>query len=165
MRRIQILLLFLLIPGAVVGQTAGYIGYKYKAVLPDSVLPNGVKSLGGALVGDINAQPLWDISIMTKGKDRMLWLERAVKQGAKGVEEWEVVDVLMFPNFPRGDELIFGTGDCTKSKKPDGDLVVQARLNSSTFTYKTIKAWRTNPKLGKFVPEDASLVKCKYDAP
>ena len=95
----------------------------------------------------------------------MLWLERAVGHGAKGVEEWEVMDVLMFPNFPRGDELIFGTGDCTKNRKRDEDLVVQARLNSSTFTYKTIKAWRTNPMLGKFVPEDAALVKCKYDAP
>jgi hypothetical protein len=165
MKNIGPLLLIFLSALMIAGQTQSYVGYRYKPVLAERTLPNGVKSLGGGIVGDVNKKPLWGIAEMNKGRTRMLWLERAVSEDAHGVNEWEVMDVVSVRNFPAGIEFIFGTGNCKENGKDNDALVVQAAFNARRLTYKTIKAWHADIVSARFVPIDAADVKCEYDAP
>lgn len=167
MKMAWLLLTALVLPIAAFGQTSEYVGYRYKSVIPETVLPNGVKNLGGGLVGDFEAKPVWGVADVAKGKTRMLWLEKASAEDETGVTEWEVRDVISFPNIPAGEDLLFGFGaaECTEKGKGVDDIVVHARFLKKQKAYKTLKAWRTDLKAERFVPIDARYVKCHYDEP
>jgi hypothetical protein len=165
MKSVGLFLLMFISAMVIAAQTQSYVGYRYKPVLAERTLPNGVKSLGGGIVSDLNKKPLWGISEMSKGGTRMLWLERAASEDARGVNEWEVMDVISVPNFPTGIEFIFGTGSCRENGKENEALVVQAAFNARRLTYRTIKAWHADIGSGRFLPIDAAAVKCEYDAP
>ncbi len=157
----------LLLPAAVFCQASEYVGYRYKSVIPETVLPNGVKNLGGGLVGDFYAKPVWGVAEVSKGKVRMLWLEKATAEDERGVTEWEISDVLSFPNIPTDQELLIasGPGECKENGKTTNDLVVHVQFLKKQRAYKTLKAWRADVKAGRFVALDAKNVKCRYDEP
>jgi hypothetical protein len=136
-------------------------------VVPETVLPNGVKNLGGGLVGDFEAKPVWGIADVSKGKARMLWLEKASAEDDSGVTEWEVADVLSFPNIPTDQELLIasGPGECAENGKATEDMAVHVQFLKKQKAYKTLKAWRADIRAGRFVPIDAKNVKCSYDEP
>lgn len=161
------LIITILLAAAAMGQTDQYVGFKYKPVIPGHRLPNGLEDMGGAVVSDLDAKPTWSISIKRKGTTRMLWLEKSTGEDSRGVNEWEVTDVLVFPRFISGQDFQFGggPGECTYDRKSDDKLVVHTQFLSRSQTYKTIKAWRADISTGRFVPMNASLAKCKYDAP
>ena len=67
--RIAVLVLLTLVPWIASAQkkpstTTGsqFIEYRYKGVTPPYLLPNGVKHLGGGLIGDVNADPVYGIA-------------------------------------------------------------------------------------------------------
>ena len=166
MKMAWLLLTALLLPVAAFGQASEYIGYRYKSVVPETVLPNGVKNLGGGLVGDYNTSPVWGVADVNKGKARMLWLEKATAEDETGVTEWEVIDVLSFPKIAADEELLLGSAmECTENGKDSDDMVVHVRFQKKQKDYKTLKAWRADLKAGRFVPIDAKNVKCRYDEP
>jgi len=167
MRLTLSLIVTILLTVTAMGQAEQYVGFKYKPVILGHRLPNGLEDMGGAIVSDLKVKPTWGISIKRKGTTRMLWLEKATAEDGRGVNEWEVADVLVFPRFTNSQDLLFGggPGDCTYSGKTDDHIVVHAQFFSRSLTYKTINAWRADTSTGKFVPLNASLAKCKYDAP
>ncbi len=65
-----ILILFTLfvIPNFVAAQKSQYIGYKFKSVLMEELLPNGVKALGGSLITEVDAQRLLQSGDTAKAK-------------------------------------------------------------------------------------------------
>ncbi len=82
---ISALIAVILLPVFMYGQTSGrakYIGFEYEGVTPAASLPNGLKHMGGALLGDIEADPVYGISQVEKGRIKMLWLESSTGRNA-----------------------------------------------------------------------------------
>jgi len=149
-------------------ERAKYINYKYKGVAPESTLPNGVKHLGGGLIGDIDADPVQGISQVQKGKTRMLWLEVSTGRGENGITGWEVKDVLTFPLFAKGDHLFFPDDpliECTRAGKGIPNLVGIGRIIPRQDLFKPTKLWVVNQRTQRFEPVAISGIKCLYSEP
>ena len=160
-------LVFLFSSTCLVAQTSEYIGYKYKPVLPEKVLPNGVKSLGGGVVFDGDQITKYGVGHFRKGGSEMLWLEIVTKEDEKGPTEWEVKDVLTFPLLTKNQELFIPSGNesCTVNGKNDEKLVVFAAFAPRTMKYTVHKAWRVDLKTEKFNSIPLADIRCIYDAP
>ena len=147
---------------------SAYINYKYKGVVPDTILPNGVKHMGGGLVGDIEADPVYGISQVSKGKMQMLWLEESTGRDSTGVTGWRVLDVLAFPALTRTNYLFF-LGDplieCTKAGKEIPNLVGIGRILRWQEEYRPSKLWVADLKTRKFKALPPAGVKCVYSEP
>lgn len=165
---VSFLLLSLVSPGQTKKPGAEYIGYKYKGINPGNTLPNGVKHLGGGLIGDINADPVHGISQVSKGKIKMLWLEVSTGQDSGGVTGWKVKDVLSFYNQRTNDHiLIYGDPaiECKRDGKPVEDLVGIGRIVRQLGVYRPSSLWVANLKNLKFEPISATGIKCQYSEP
>ena len=169
--RILIAAAILFLPTLAFAQTnyrAKYINYKYRGVIPWTTLPNGVKHLGGGLIGDIDADPVYGIAQVQKGKTKMLWFEVSTGKDAKGVTGWKVIDVLAFPALLKSDYLFFygdpGIG-CTRSGKDIPNLVGVGRINRNQGTFRPSKLWVADLTTKKFKPLSVSGIKCEYSEP
>ncbi|CAN5633612.1 hypothetical protein BH24ACI2_BH24ACI2_04830 [soil metagenome] len=160
-----ILFLLSVVPIFVFAQKSEYIGYRYKPVLMDELLPNGIKDLGGGIIIENNKITSYAIGRFSKGKTQMLWLELATGENETGVTGWEVKDVLIFPNFTKNQELLFTAETCTINGKRDEKLVVFADFLQTKKKYIVRKAWRTNLKTEKFETVSIKGVRCEYYEP
>ncbi len=97
----------------------------------------------------------------------MLWLELATGEDENGVTGWQVKDVLVFPNFRKNQELLFGEGvaGCEGNKKSDTRLVVLADFPIKGSFYKVRRAWRANLKTEKFEETSIKGIKCEVYEP
>ena len=161
----------LILPAFVLSQTAErdkHIGYEYVGVNPGKLLPNGFKHLGGGLIGDYNADPVYGISQLEKGKTKMLWLEVSTGQNSTGVTGWLVKDALVFPRFPATDYL-FLIGDpaiiCQRFGKEIPNLVGVGKIVRQAGVFKPSKLWIADLKTENFKPESITGVKCVYSEP
>ena len=147
---------------------AKFINYKYKGVTPPNLLPNGVKHLGGGLIGDINANPVYGIAQTENGKLKMFWLEVSTGQDAKGVTGWQVLDVLSFQNVLK-TEYLFLAGDpainCLKDSQEIPNLVGRGRIMRTKGSFVPSKLWVADIEKKKFVPFAVTGVKCGYSEP
>jgi hypothetical protein len=147
---------------------ARFINYKYKGVTPPNLLPNGVKHLGGGLIGDINADPVYGIAQTEKGRLKMLWLEVSTGQDAKGVTGWQVLDVLSFQNVLKTEYLFFA-GDpsinCTKNSAEIPNLVGRGRIVRNKGNFIPSKLWVADIAKRRFVPFAVAGVRCEYSEP
>ena len=153
------------------GQTAKrspYIGYKYKGVLVGRALPNGVKEMGGSLIGDMEADPVYEIATLEKGKTKMLWLNVSTAKDSTGVTGWKVLDVLSFPSLLKTDYLFF-YGDpgiqCTRSGKDIPNLVGLGRIYRKQAIFRPSKLWVADLTTKKFKSISISGIKCEYSEP
>ncbi len=153
------------------GQTssrAKYIGYEYEGVMPAASLPNGLKHMGGALLGDIEADPVYGISQVEKGRTKMLWLESSTGRNAGGIAGWKVADVLSFPALAQTDYMFF-TGDpgiyCRRNGKHIENLVGVGRIVRRQGVFRPSKLWTADLTTKKFDPVKLSGVKCEYSEP
>jgi hypothetical protein len=144
-----------------------YVNYEYKGVVPDTTLPNGVKHFGGGLIGDINADPVYGISQVQKGKLKMLWLEVSTGKDASGITGWKVIDVLAFPALTKSDYLFF-YGDpaigCTRAGKDIPNLVGVGKIIRRQG-FRPAKLWVADLTTKKFKPLSVSGIKCEYSEP
>ncbi len=174
-RTASVLIALLIVPGLAVAQArnqanagAKYINYKYKGVNPESRLPNGVKHLGGALIGDVEADPVYAISHVTVGKTTMLWLDVSTGRDARGVTGWRVLDVVVFPLVTKSDHVFFH-GDpaieCKRAGKEVPNLVGIGKIVPRQDVFKPAKVWIANPRTKKFVPTTVAGLKCIYSEP
>ena len=152
------------------GQTRGreYVGYRYKGVTPSNILPNGVRHLGGGLIGGINADPVYGISEVSKGKIKMLWLEIATGKDKSGITGWQVKDVLSFYNQRANDHLLFAydpSVECTRNGKPVENLVGIGKIVRQEGVFRPSTLWVANLKKEKFEPVAATGIKCSYSEP
>ena len=151
------------------GQTAAsYIGYEYKGVTPDTVMPNGLKHLGGGLISDPYVDPVYGVTQVSQGNSWMLWLQVSVGQNALGVTSWRVLDVLSFPK-PRGSEYIMLAPDpsieCTRSGKAVSRLSAVGRINRRSGTFTPQRAWTADLAKKKFTPASIRGLRCTYSEP
>jgi len=159
------MIVMLAFPTLVSAQRSEYIGYKYKPVLMDQLLPNGVKDMGGAIVSEYDASPVFGVGRFSKGTTQMLWLEKSTAEDAEGVKEWIVLDVLTFPSFGKNQSLMLGEGECQVNNKIVKGLIVFANFLPRKKTYSVIKAWKANLKTERFVTTSTKGVKCEYFEP
>lgn len=147
---------------------AKYIGYEYKGVVPGKALSNGVKHLGGGLIGNIDADPVYGIAQVEKGKVKMFWLEESTGRDESGVTGWRVKDVLSFPNLATSDYIFFA-GDpaieCTKKGDAIPNLVGVGRIIRRQWAFRPSKLWVANLTSLKFEPFSITGVKCQYSEP
>lgn len=145
-----------------------YLNYEYKGVNPSSTLPNGVKHMGGGLIGDYDADPVYGISQVEKGKTKMLWLERSTGKDATGVTGWKVLDVLSFRALGPANYIFF-IGDpaisCSRNGKEIPNLVGIGRIVRREGIFKPSNLWTADLITKKFKPTDGSGVKCAYSEP
>jgi hypothetical protein len=162
------LLLFPVFAHSQANQDAKYIGYEYKGVRPDTALPNGVKHFGGGLIGDIEADPVYGISQVEKGRTKMLWLEASTGKDPTGVTGWKVLDVLSFPAPPKADYIFFA-GDpaiyCKKRGQDIPNLVGVGRIIRRQGIFRPSRLWVANLTTKKFAPLALAGVKCEYSEP
>ena len=172
MKTTLVIVCFLLLSLVSAGQTkkpgAEYVGYNYKGVTPGTTLPNGVKHLGGSLVGEINSDPVHGISQVSKGKMKMLWLEVSTGQDSGGVTGWLVKDVLSFYNQRANDHLLFGADpaiECNRDGKPVEHLVGIGKIDRKQDIFRPSILWTANLKTLKFDPVSTTGFKCQYSEP
>ena len=169
--RILILMLAVMIFGSAAAhaqRTSAYIGYEYKGVNPSKRLPNGVVSLGGGLIGDIDADPVYEIANVEKGKTKMLWLNVSTGQNSTGVTGWKVLDVLSFVNLTRRDYIFFADDPsvaCTKAGRAIENLAGVGRFVPRSSVFRPSKLWTANLATKKFEPVALTGVKCEYSEP
>ena len=147
---------------------SNYIGYSYKGVVPSKTLPNGVKHMGGGLIGDIEAETVYGISQVEKGKTKMLWLESSTGKDDSGITGWKVLDVISFPALGRSEYLFF-VGDpaigCLRRGNEIPNLVGVGRINRRRGSFTPIKLWVASADTRKFVPVAVAGIKCEYTEP
>jgi hypothetical protein len=145
-----------------------YLNYEYKGVNPSSTLPNGVKHMGGGLIGDYEADPVYGISQVEKGKTKMLWLEVSTGRDSSGVTGWKVLDVLSFRALGPANYIFF-SGDpaisCSRNGKEIPNLVGIGRIVRREGIFKPSNLWTADPVTKKFEPADGFGVKCEYSEP
>jgi hypothetical protein len=175
-RIIVLLLLLIVVPAFADAQKAPvekagaqFINYKYEGVVPPNRLPNGVKHLGGGLIGDFDADPVYGISRVTKGTTTMLWLEVSTGRDESGVTGWRVLDVLSFPALRPTQHLAFALDpaiECTRDGKGlTEDTVIIGDLLGKSGIYKPQRAWIANLRTGKFESAAIARLKCLYSEP
>jgi hypothetical protein len=154
--------------GAQTNDRTKYVGYEYDGVTPETTLPNGVKHLGGGLIGNIDAEPVYGISQVQMGKTKMLWFEASTGRDSSGVTGWKVIDVLSFPTVARSDYL-FIAGDpsieCKSRGKDLPELVGIGRFMRRQGIFRPSKLWRADLDTKKFIPLAVAGVKCIYSEP
>ena len=164
----------LLVPVASFGQAKSaavskYVGYKYKGVPPENMLPNGVKHLGGGLVGDFDADPVYGISKVMKGTTTMLWLEVSTGRDSTGITGWKVLDVLTFPALRPTQHLAFALdpaiGCKRNGKELTDDTVMIGQIFRKLAVYKPERVWVANLKTGKFEKASLAGLTCGYSEP
>jgi hypothetical protein len=145
-----------------------YIGYEYKGVLPLKTLPNGVKDMGGSIIGDVYADPLYGIADVEKGKTKMLWLTVSTGKDSSGVTGWKVLDVLSFTGLLKID-YVFLSGDpaigCKRSGKDIPNLVGIGRISRKQGIFRPSKLWTADLTTKKFKSVSTAGVKCEYSEP
>ena len=169
LQKICVLSIVLLLAAGAFGQeTSRYINYEYQSVLPGKTLPNGVKHLGGGLIGDFQANPVYGISQVQRGKIKMLWFEVSTGQDAKGVTGWRVLDALGFSTLAR-TRYVFFYGDpaihCTRKGKDIANLVGDGRIVRARGVFVPSNLWIANLKTKRFERTAVAGVKCEYSEP
>jgi hypothetical protein len=147
---------------------AQYIGYEYKGVNPETLLPNGVRHLGGALISDINKDPVYGISQVSNDKSRMLWLEVSTGQNESGVTGWRVLDVLSFSSLAETQHLLFAFDpaiECLRGSKSVDGLVASGTISRRLGIYKPQQAWIADVKNSKFKTTPTRGISCTYSEP
>lgn len=147
-----------------------YIGYKYAVPELGGKLPNGFTYHGGGLIGDIDAKQVYGVSILSKGKAKMFWLEISTARDDRGgVTEWEVKDVLEFSGLRSSDfvmEFAEPAFECRKGKTViSGDLIGIGIFNRKRGIFTPRKLWRPDAETAKFEALSAKNVSCIYSEP
>lgn len=149
-------------------ERATYVDYKYEGVIPETILPNGVKHFGGGLIGDIDADPVYGISNVVKGKTKMLWLEVSTGQDETGVTGWRVLDVLAFRAMTKTDYLFFANDPsiyCRRNGRDIPELVGIGKIARRQGIFRPTKLWVANIKTKRFESIPIAGVKCEYSEP
>lgn len=148
--------------------SAQYVGYEYKGVTPETVLPNGVKHLGGALISDVDADPSYGISQVSKGAKEMLWLEVSTRQDETGILDWRVLDVISFPALTRSQHIHMHFDpavECRRGGKSVEGLVAIGTIDRRRGSFTPQRAWIADIAKKKFVPSATAGLRCTYSEP
>lgn len=133
------------------------VGYRHKGVVYGTLLPNGAKDLGGGLLANEN----YGVTRFSKGKKRMLWMEKIISRDKSGFPNWEVKDVLTFDKLKKNQEFLLSySSGCVQNKQPNLDLIVLAESVPNTKNYTILRAWKANTAREKFEKISIKGIKC-----
>jgi hypothetical protein len=138
-----------------------YIGLRIAESLPDG-LELGVHFLIGSK-SDVNIPMDFGIREVSKGKLKMLWLERVAElDDAQRVSQWEILDVLVIPQISRNQ--VFTTSYCFIGKEYEPEVFAIFDNQDKEYLTRARRAWKANRLSGKF--EDISVrgVKCENES-
>ena len=165
--RSSLLLVLLVLPSSQGQQTpAGlnstddkspYIGLRYAG----NKLPRSHKWIGGALLTDpYSKEKQYGVTEVSKGRVKMMWLDRLTHHDAGGNANWEIRDVLFLPPM-RSNQLLLYV-DCFLANKPDSELVVITdAVVRGGFHGRVRHAWRANRQTEKFQQIPVAGIKCE----
>ena len=154
-------LILLTVASNAAAQDDNFVGYRHKGVIYGESLPNGVKDLGGGLLGDED----YGVTRFSKNGKIMLWLEKIVSRDQKGVPGWQVKDVLNVGKRERNQEFLFSySSTCRQNNRINLDLIVLAELVPKAKNYKLIRAWRANTRREKFEKVSLKNIQCAVAA-
>ncbi|MFN2512655.1 MAG: hypothetical protein ABR568_14695 [Pyrinomonadaceae bacterium] len=112
---VAVLLLILLVVPSLQGQQtparlnaandkSPYLGLRHAG----NKLPRGHKWIGGALITDpYSAEKQYGVTEVSKGRMKMIWLDRLTHHDAAGNAHWEIRDVLFLPTMRRNQLLFY----------------------------------------------------------
>lgn len=134
-----------------------YIGLRYAG----NKLPRGHKWIGGALLTDpYSAEKQYGVTEVSKGRVKMMWLDRLTHHDAAGNAHWEIKDVLFLPPL-RKHQLLFYV-NCSLANKPDSELIVIADAVVRGGYYTRVRhSWRANRQSEKFQQIPVAGIKCE----
>jgi hypothetical protein len=134
-----------------------YIGLRYAG----NKLPRGHKWIGGSLLTDpYSDEKQYGVTEVSKGRVKMMWLDRLTHHDAAGNAHWEIKDVLFLPPIRKNQQLLYV--GCFLANKPDSELVVIADTVVRGGYYVRVRhAWRANRKAEKFQQIPVAGVKCE----
>ena len=147
---------------------ASYIGFEYEGVTPDTIMPNGVRHLGGGLISDFDLDPVYGISQVSKGKTQMLWLEASTGRNEKGITGWRVLDVVSVPALAGAQHFMFGPDpavECFRNGKAVPHLVALGRIDRRRAVFTVQRAWFADIAKKKFTPASTRGLRCTYSEP
>ena len=136
---------------------ASYLGLRYAG----NKLPRGHKWVGGSLLSDpYSNEKQYGVTEVSRGKVKMMWLDRLTHHDAAGTAHWEIRDVLILPPI-RKNQLLFYV-NCSLANKPDSELVVitDDAVRGGYFS-RVRHAWRANRKTEKFQQIPVTGIKCE----
>ncbi|HIK56808.1 MAG TPA: hypothetical protein IGS37_16800 [Synechococcales cyanobacterium M55_K2018_004] len=129
-----------------------YIGLRYRD------LPRGLTSLGGWMLTPQRGTE-YGVSVVQRGNQRMLWLERLIDRDAQGRASWEVRDVLLLPAIPQNFDL--AQGWCELNRRADARIVAIARYQNSEYSTQIRRAWRANWQRERFEEMPTRGIRCQ----
>ena len=134
-----------------------YVGLRYAG----NKLPRGHKWIGGAmLTNPYSDEKQYGVTEVSKGRARMMWLDRLTHHDAAGNAHWEIKDVLFLPTI-RKNQLLFYV-DCLRFNKPDSELVVITDAVLRGGYYGRVRyAWRANRQTENFLQIPVTGIKCE----
>lgn len=134
-----------------------YIGLRYAG----NKLPRGHKWIGGALLTNpYSDEKQYGVTEVSKGRVKMMWLDRLTHHEAAGNAHWEIKDVLFLPAM-RKNQLLFYV-NCFLASKPDSELVVITDSAPRGGYYGRVhNAWRANRRTEKFEQIPVAGIKCE----
>ena len=146
-----------------------YVGYKYEAPRVGEKLSNGFEHYGGGLIGDIDADRVYGVSVLKNGKAIMFWLEVSIARNENGgVTKWEVLDSLEFSNLRSFDyvmEFSEPAFQCKRGKKIIENLVGIGKFSVKRGIFTPHKLWSPNAKTAKFESVSVKNIRCIYSEP
>lgn len=115
-------------------------------------LPDGLSEGFSMLIQESNEH---NLSLVSDGAKRMLWLSKLSVPESSNKVSWEVQDILEFPNLEPGVILI--PDGCSVNGKPDNEIFVIGRNETILF------AWRANTTLNAFEAISTNGIVCHSD--
>lgn len=134
-----------------------YLGLRYAG----NKLPRGHKWIGGSLLTNpYSDEKQYGVTEVSKGRVKMMWLDRLTHHDEAGNAHWEIKDVLFLPPM-RNNQLLFYV-DCSLANKPDSELVVITDSVLRGGYYGRVHyAWRANRQTEKFQKIPVTGIKCE----
>jgi hypothetical protein len=134
-----------------------YIGLRYAG----NKLPRGHKWFGGALITDpYSNEKQYGVTEVSKGRVKMMWLDRLTHHDAAGNAHWQIKDVLFLPPT-RKNQLLFYV-NCSLANKPDSELIVITdSVVRGGYYARVHHAWRANRQTEKFQQIPVTGIKCE----
>ncbi len=134
-----------------------YIGLRYAG----NKLPRGHKWIGGSLLTNpYSDEKQYGVTEVSKGRVKMMWLDRLTHHDAAGNAHWEIKDVLFLPPMRKQQWLFYV--NCLLFDKPDPELVVIVDdVIRGGYFGRIRNAWRANRQTEKFQQIPVTGIKCE----
>lgn len=143
---------------------AGTERRKYVGLQIGESLPTGHTSKSHFLIPSKSGVDIpmdFGIREVSRGKLRMLWLERVTQRDVRGVPRWKVIDVLTLPRIGRNQVLAHSL--CFIGGEYEPEVLAIFDYEDKEYFTRARRAWRANRRGEKFVEIPANKLRCENE--